>query len=71
MDMLTAISPILIIWLITLISLIDILKSTFPSTNDKLVWVLIVLFLPIIGPILYFYIGQKQKIIDQDKNTWR
>ena len=55
----------LIIWLIILIPLIDILRSTFPSTNDKLVWVLIVLFLPIIGAILYFAIGQKQKIRNQ------
>jgi len=62
MNMLTAISPILIICLIIIIPLIDILKSTFPSTNDKLLWVLIVIFLPIIGAILYFAIGQKQKL---------
>ncbi len=63
--MLIWLSPILIIWLIMLIPLIDILRSSFPSTNDKLLWILIVLLLPVIGAILYFAIGRKQRIKNQ------
>lgn len=45
----------------TIIALIDILKSKFEE-NNKIVWVLVVLFLNLIGAILYFAIGRKQKI---------
>jgi len=45
----------------TIIALVDILKSNFKG-NDKLVWVLVVLFLNLIGAILYFIIGRKQKV---------
>lgn len=41
--------------------LIDILKSDFAEINLKLIWILIVIFLPILGSILYFIIGRKQK----------
>ena len=43
-------------------ALIDILKSKF-NGNDKLIWVIVVLLVPIIGAILYFRIGKKSKIV--------
>jgi len=49
----TAVLPIL--------ALIDILRSDFVG-NNKIMWVLIVLFMNIIGSILYFLIGKNQKI---------
>lgn len=45
-----------------IIALIDILKSDFRDTNGKIIWALVVIFLPIIGSILYFLIGKSQKI---------
>lgn len=48
----------------TLIALIDIVKSKFDG-NDKLVWVLVVLFFNLFGAIIYFAIGRKQKIKDE------
>ena len=45
-----------------IIALIDILKSDFRDTNGKIIWALVVIFLPIIGSILYFLIGRSQKI---------
>ncbi len=50
-----------ILFVIPIVALIDILKSKFDG-NDKLIWVLVVLFLSVVGAILYFIIGQKQKI---------
>jgi uncharacterized membrane protein YhaH (DUF805 family) len=47
--------------ILTIMALIDILKSEFKG-NDKIVWVLVVLFFNLIGAILYFTIGKKQKI---------
>jgi hypothetical protein len=45
-----------------LIAAIDILKNRFESDLDKLIWILVVLFVPLIGPILYWCIGTKQKV---------
>lgn len=47
--------------LLPLIALIDILKNEFRDSN-KLIWVLVVLFFPILGSVLYFILGQKQKL---------
>ena len=43
-------------------ALIDILKSDFSGGSDKIVWLLVVVFLPLLGAILYFTIGKNQKV---------
>ncbi len=43
-----------------LIALVDILKSEFKDSSNKLIWILVTLFLPFLGPILYFLVGRKQ-----------
>ena len=43
-----------------IIAFIDILRNDFAG-NNKLIWLLVVIFVPIIGPIAYFFIGRKQK----------
>jgi len=53
---------ILILFLITLI---DIVKHRFVTDIEKLIWILIVIFVPILGPIIYLLIGRKQKIINE------
>jgi ATP-dependent Zn protease len=45
-----------------LLFLIDILKSNFNNSVDKLIWILVITLIPIIGLILYPIIGKKQKI---------
>ena len=52
---------ILIVLLLPLIALIDILRSEFDG-NNKLVWVVVVIFFNLLGAILYFLIGRNQKI---------
>ncbi|HEA30229.1 MAG TPA: PLDc_N domain-containing protein [Leeuwenhoekiella sp.] len=47
--------------LLPIIALIDILKSSFKG-NDKIVWVLVVIFFNFFGSILYFLIGKKQRL---------
>jgi len=52
----------LIFWpVIALIALIDILKNEFKG-NDKLIWVLVVLFFPGLGSLLYLIMGRKRKL---------
>ncbi len=50
------------LFLIPLIALVNILRSRFEESNNKLVWVLVVLFLNLIGAILYYAIGRKQRV---------
>ena len=47
-----------IYWIIALVS---VLKNEFTESN-KIIWFLAITFLPIIGPILYLFIGDKYKI---------
>ena len=47
--------------LLPLIALIDILRSKFEG-NDGILMALIVIFMPVIGSILYFILGPARKI---------
>jgi hypothetical protein len=58
---------LLSLWIITLA---DILRNNFNGVNDKLIWVLIVLLVPFIGMMLYFFIGRKSKITSAGTQTW-
>jgi hypothetical protein len=51
--------------LFPLIALIDILRNDFRGSNDKVIWVIIVLFIPILGSVLYYWIGTEQKVISR------
>ena len=42
-------------------ALIDILKSDFRGSSNKIVWLLVVFFLYGLGALLYYFIGRKQK----------
>jgi hypothetical protein len=53
--------PFIIFAIPVVIALIDILKNEFEG-NNKIIWVLVVIFFWLIGAILYYFIGRKQKI---------
>ena len=42
-------------------AIIDILQNNFLG-NNKIVWILVVIFIPIMGAILYLTIGKNQKL---------
>ena len=52
---------VLFIFLIPLLALISALTSEFPG-NEKILWVLLIIFLPFLGSLLYFIIGRDQRI---------
>ena len=52
---------ILFIFLLPLLALISALMNDFPG-NEKILWVLIILFLPFLGSVLYFLIGRDKRI---------
>jgi len=48
--------------------LIDILKNEFTGSN-KLIWLVAVIMIPLLGMILYWFIGREQKImVDEGKH---
>ncbi|HEX2899096.1 MAG TPA: PLD nuclease N-terminal domain-containing protein [Bacteroidia bacterium] len=53
---------LLLLMLPGLIALIDILRHDFRE-NQKLVWLIAVLFVPLVGTIAYFAIGRKQRTV--------
>jgi hypothetical protein len=43
-------------------SLIDLTRSQFKEPVNKIIWVIIILFAPLIGAFLYLILGKSQKI---------
>ncbi|GHA74729.1 PLDc N-terminal domain-containing protein [Pontibacter akesuensis] len=43
-------------------ALIDVLRSDFKSGTDKLVWVVAIIFVPLLGALLYLLFGRSQKV---------
>ena len=66
---------LLVLWIIFvavfvlwLWAMIDILKNEFTGSN-KLIWLLVVMLLPFIGMLLYWFIGREQKISVNDEKV--
>ncbi len=51
----------LLLLALPVIALVDIIRNEFTG-NNKLIWVLIVIFFNILGSILYFIMGKNQKV---------
>ncbi len=43
-------------------SLIDVIRSDFKGENDKLIWILVIVLAGILGSVIYFFVGRKNKI---------
>ena len=48
----------LIIFVLDIIAIYDVLKSSV-DTGKKALWIILILVLPVIGMALYFFIGKK------------
>lgn len=51
---------VLFIFLFPLLALISVLMNDFRG-NEKIMWVLIIIFLPFLGSLLYFLIGRDKR----------
>jgi hypothetical protein len=56
------IPAILFLW-----ALVDVLSSEFSEKNNKFIWIAVILFLPVLGPLLYFMLGKNQKTLAKDQ----
>ena len=52
---------VLLTFILWIIAFVNILRSDF-SGNNKIVWLLAVILVPLIGSLAYFFIGRKQRI---------
>lgn len=48
--------------MIVLGALIDVLRNEFDPHQNKIIWVLVIIFVPVIGSILYWIIGRNQRV---------
>jgi len=51
---------IFLIAIFPLVALVDVLTGRFEG-NDKIVWILLIIFLPFLGALLYFLIGRDKR----------
>jgi hypothetical protein len=49
----------LLILIIDILVIVDILRSN-KETEKKILWIIAVVFLPVLGPILYYFIGKNK-----------
>ncbi len=49
----------IIILIIDIVVIVDIVKSN-KDTEKKILWIIAVIFLPVIGPLLYYFIGKRR-----------
>jgi Phospholipase_D-nuclease N-terminal len=52
--LLSAITFVLWLWM-----LIDCIKRPGLTSNERIVWVLVIIFLPCLGSVIYFFAGRK------------
>lgn len=57
-----------ILFVKTISTLVDILKSEFTG-NNKIIWFIVVFFVPLFGIIAYSFIGKKQKIAEKPSTS--
>jgi hypothetical protein len=48
----------LVILVLDIVAIVDCLKSN-TETGKKVLWILLIVFLPLLGMILYFLLGRK------------
>jgi len=50
-------------FILLLIALVDVLRSDFKDSGTKIVWVVVIVFMPLLGSVLYFILGRRQKAL--------
>lgn len=51
----------LIIFIIDIVVIFDIMKSR-KDNEKKILWIIAVIFLPVIGPVLYYFLGKNKEV---------
>lgn len=49
-------------FLIVVAALVDVIRNEFEPSHNKLIWVIVIILLPVLGSVLYFFVGRNQKV---------
>lgn len=52
-----------VFWVLTIV---EIVRSEFEPKNDRLIYLLLVILLPLIGSIIYYAIGRQTRVAESD-----
>jgi hypothetical protein len=67
MNMLPFLIPLFLLQLaLLIIALVDLVKREHVRGGNKIVWALVIVFISVIGPIIYLLLGRKENIVDSD-----
>jgi len=67
MGILPFLIPVIVIELaLLIIALIDLVKRENVRGGSKILWVVIIVFIQIIGPVAYLLFGRQEKPVDSD-----
>ncbi|MBC5687419.1 PLDc_N domain-containing protein [Mediterraneibacter sp. NSJ-55] len=62
LEYLPVLLPIIIIeWILAITALVHVVRHPHYRFGNKVVWILIVLFIQIIGPVVYFAFGRGEE----------
>lgn len=50
----------LLVFIFQIWMLIDAVKNPGLSGNQRIVWVLVIIFIPCLGPLIYFFVGRNK-----------
>lgn len=65
--MLPLLIPVVLIELtLLIIALIDLVKREYVRGGNKIIWALVIIFISMVGPIVYLIIGRQEKPGDSD-----
>ncbi len=60
--------PVIILELgLMVFALVDLIKRKYVTGGNKILWVILIIFVQIIGPALYLIMGRKEGPVDSDK----
>lgn len=45
-----------------LVALVEVIRSNFRGEYDKLMWVIIIVFMNVLGAVLYVAVGRSQRV---------
>ena len=66
-DMLPFLIPVIIIELgLMVFALVDLFKREHYKSENRVAWAIVIVILGIIGPVLYFIFGRKDRPLDGD-----
>jgi uncharacterized membrane protein YhaH (DUF805 family) len=62
LEILILLFVLVIVFTLPVIAIIKVLRNKGLSNTTKIMWILLIIFVPYLGAILYFLIGNKQPV---------